>query len=171
MQTAHMSFTAMNGAPPMTTLSPLSTAHIFNQTISPHITEQVYEIPSSPVLDKVSLGEEAVTYTTQYYRTLQPQSRGTSPIMLQEDSPKVDAAGNISPYSNSSKGSSSDSETSSANAGDIECSTVEQGSVECFSSSVSESGTGSMVGGDGAVKHWTYEDQFKQVSKSNVIHR
>ena len=160
MQTAHLSLTAMNGAPPMTTLSPLSSSLHFSQIISPG---KVYDIPSSPASDKCSVGEETVTYTTQYYTTLHPHSGGSSPVMSHaEGRPTLDA-GNISPRSNSTKGSSSDSESSSGEGGEMECLTVEQDVGECLAS-LSDSGTGSMVGGDGAVKHWTYEDQFKQVS-------
>ena len=35
---------------------------------------------------------------------------------------------------------------------------------DCIATLSGEAAAGSMVGGDGAVKHWTYEDQFKQVS-------
>lgn len=168
MQTVHLSLTAMNGAPPMTTLSHPSSSLHFSQTISPHIPGQVYDIPSSPASDKCSLGEEAVTYTTQYYTTLHPHSRGSSPVMLHaEESPTLDA-GNISPRSNSTKGTSSVSESSSGEGGEMECLTVEQDVGECISS-LSDSGTGSMVGGDGTVKHWTYEDQFKQVSDTTCM--
>ena len=72
--------------------------------------------------------------------------------MLHADSPSREPE-ELSPHSNSS---SSDSESSGGEG--------ERGVGECMVSLSGEAATaGSMMGGDGAVKHWTYEDQFKQV--------
>lgn len=121
----------------MTTLSPL-TSHHFSRP------QSEFEIPSSPASDKCS----PVGDTTQYYTTLHPRA---SEGMMHVNSPSREPE-ELSPHSNSS---TSDSESSGGEG--------ERDVGECIASLSGEAPVGSMVGGDGAVKHWTYEDQFKQL--------
>lgn len=106
---------------------------------------------------KCNLGDEMASYTTQYYSTVETQSRASSPSSTA--SPR-DSAGNISPVSVSSKESSSpeslsplDGEGSEGTSHQSMC--VPNTSSEMQTQKEQKSGT--------QVKHWTYEDQFKQV--------
>lgn len=126
----------------MTTLSPL-TSHHFNRP------QSEIEIPSPPTSDKCSLSGEDNSYTTQYYTALHPRA---TVGMLHAESPRREPE-ELSPHSNSS---SSDSDSSGGEG--------EREVGDCIATLSGEVAAGSMVAGDGAVKHWTYEDQFKQVS-------
>lgn len=142
MQAVQYPTTTVNSSPPMTTLSPLSPHH-FNRPQSD------FEL-TSPVSDKCSFRNEKTYTTTQYYTTLH------APVdrlgMMHADSPREREDG--SSHSNSS---SSDSESSGGEG--------EREVGECMVSLSGESAGGTIVSGDGAVKNWTYEDQFKQVSR------
>ena len=165
-----MSLTAaMNGARPtfgkQLSLSPKSSdlAQTLNQISTP-----VYHITTDESSeDKFNLGDEAVTYTTQYYTTVEPQSTASSPLM-QPASPERDS-GMLTPASVSSKeSSSSDIASDGAMGGSVMqqniCVTSSGGIPLSDGLSEANSGTnsGNPVAG-ATVKHWTYEDQFKQV--------
>lgn len=106
--------------------------------------------------DKYRLGEEMMGYSTQYYSTVDGQSRDSSPgVAVMAASPK-DSTGNLTPVSVSSKGSSSSDATSV-----IEDETVEVlGHHQSMCIPIASSGEGTT---STQIKHWTYEDQFKQV--------
>lgn len=164
---------ALNGSvmaafkPP--SLSPPSTE--LAQTMGKMGNSNVYEISAttnppvgsvnSPtdVEDKCRLGEEAMSYATQYYSTVEGQSRASSPSTLLVASPK-DSAGNLTPVSVSSKETSSSDSMSAleeeGTAGEV---LAHQGMCIPISSE-EQSGEQSTT----QVRHWTYEDQFKQVS-------
>lgn len=145
------------------------------QTLGKMGGNSVYEISattSSPVTavdpltdmdDKYRLGEEMMTYSTQYYSTLEAQSRASSPggVAVMAASPK-DSAGNLTPVSVSSKETSSSSDATSV----LEDESGEaalgghQGMCIPISSSQEQGEEGS---NSTQIKHWTYEDQFKQV--------
>jgi hypothetical protein len=119
-----------------------------------------------------NLGDEAVTYTTQYYTTVEPQSSASSP----RASPERDESGVLTPASISSK------ESSSSDAGSEDDSPMGGSMLEdvkpqniCVKATSHGSGGGNQLSehvcnGNGGntiagttVKNWTYEDQFKQV--------
>ena len=112
--------------------------------------------------DKCRLGEEAMSYATQYYSTVESGSRASSPSTLMVASPK-DSAGNLTPVSVSSKETSSSDSMSAleddGGAGDV---LAQQGM--CIPISSEEHGGEQ---GTTQVRHWTYEDQFKQVSTTS----
>jgi len=145
MQTVH--YSALNRLSPMTTTFSPSLHHFNPPPPQPRLSD--FEIPNSPLTtdsDKCSTTEE-LTYTTQYYTTLQ------SPVgTMHADSPKGEE---MSPHSNSS---SSDSDSSS-----------DEAVGECIATLGSESPgvATTIVVGDSGVRHWTYEDQFKQVCSKN----
>lgn len=113
----------------------------------------------SDIEDKCRLGEDVLGYTTQFYSTLETQSRASSPSTVMATSPK-DSAGNLTPVSVSSKDTSS-SEALSAleDEGDGD-GTIHHNMCIPISSSGEQ---GDQATGATQVKHWTYEDQFKQV--------
>ena len=138
------------------------------QTMGKMGNSNVYEISatttSPPVEsptdmeDKCRLGEEAMSYATQYYSTVESQSRASSPSTLMVASPK-DSAGNLTPVSVSSKGTSS-SDSMSALEDESASGDILTHQSMCIPISSSEhSGDQSTT----QVRHWTYEDQFKQV--------
>lgn len=153
---------AMNGARAFKSPS-LSPVPQTSTDLAHSLTRTVYEITTAAAEsqeDKFNLGDEAVSYAaTQYYTTVEPRSSASSPTM-QAVSPKD--SGNLTPISFSSKDSVS-SETSSqeTSAGSMQQQNMCLPSVSS-SGMVSEGGQG--IGGMNAVKNWTYEDQFKQVS-------
>lgn len=116
--------------------------------------------PLTDMDDKYRLGEEMISYSTQYYSTIEGQSRASSPgVEMIATSPK-DSAGNLTPVSVSSKDTSSSDVMSAL---EDEPSDVLRHQSMCIPISSSqehgEEGTTSTQ-----IKHWTYEDQFKQVS-------
>ncbi len=148
-------------------LSPPSTE--LAQTMGKMGNSNVYEISattSTPPVhsptdmeDKCRLGEEAMSYATQYYSTVESQSRASSPSTGMVASPKDSCAGNLTPVSVSSK------ETSSSDSMSVleeETASGEMLSHQgmCIPIS-SEEHSGEQ--GTTQVRHWTYEDQFKQV--------
>lgn len=112
--------------------------------------------------DKYRLGEDVLDYSTQYY-SVDGQSRGSSPggVGPAADSP----TGTLTPVSVSSKEttSSSSSDVMSAleeESGEVPGHHHHQGMCIPISSSQEhreEGSTGTQI------KHWTYEDQFKQL--------
>ena len=161
------------GKPEVSGLSPKSSdlAQTLNQITTP---THVYHITTEDSSEdrEFSLGDEAMTYTTQYY-TVEPQSSASSPL-LQPASPERDS-GMLTPASVSSKESSSSdvaSEGATPTGGSM--SGVMQQQNICVTSSggiqhsdglmgVSNGGNGGNTVAGATVKHWTYEDQFKQV--------
>ena len=112
----------------------------------------VYELTVERSLDErctaVVSTDEANKYATQYY-TVELQSRESSPV-LNTGSP----SGSETPASSATASTSSEpSELPLGLAGGMQQSLCVQSSV----SSQSSDGSGSTV------KHWTYEEQFKQV--------
>lgn len=119
---------------------------------------------------KLDPSEEIAYTTTQYYTTVDPQSSESSPVQMDSFmSPKESAGSSSTPGSvSSSKGS-----TSSENTGELHQAhrlhTPESGGTgEGHHSLCVQGGGGSLSemssgGGGGSVKHWTYEDQFKQL--------
>ena len=161
-----VSLAAMNGArPTFGKLSPKSS----------ELAQTLYHITTDDSAeDKLNLGDEAMTYTTQYYTTVEPQSIASSPL-LQPDSPGRES-GMLTPASVSSKESSSSDGASDGPSGGSLVGIMQQN--VCVSSpgsiphseglvgvcSAGPGSNGSTVAGN-TVKHWTYEDQFKQVLK------
>lgn len=167
---------AMNGARPtfgkQLSLSPKSSD--LAQTLN-HISTPVYHITTDDSSeDKFNLGDEAVTYTTQYYTTVEPQSTASSPLM-QPESPGRDS-GMLTPTSVSSKESSSSDVASDGPAGG----SLSGGATGGMQQNICVTSSGGLVHSDGlvgvsggvsngttvagaTVKNWTYEDQFKQV--------
>ncbi len=146
--------TTVNGTPQMTTLAPLLNPNHF----SPRATTQPdFEIPSSPPSDKFNL-TDTTTYTTQYYTTIHPDRLP----MMHADSPTAAVAGGDQEDASSKSNSSSSDSESSGGEGE-----GEREAGECMASLRGEPAVvgGNIVSGDGAIKNWTYEDQFKQVKK------
>ena len=171
-----VSLSAMNGARPtfgkQLSLSPKSSdlAQTLNQISTPvyHITTD-----DSPE-DKFNLGDEAVTYTTQYYTTVEPQSTASSPL-LQPTSPDRES-GVLTPVSVSSKESSSSDVASDGPAGGSLAGVMQQNICVTSSGGIAHpDGLMSMAGSNGTtmagatVKNWTFEDQFKQVCCSVMV--
>ncbi len=118
-----------------------------------------------------NLGEGMVApYTTQYYSTVESQSRTSSISTDRAPSPR-DSAGRMTPVS---VGSSKEESTSSEGLSPLE----DEGSEGLVHHHQGEGRGGGGGGGGGIcipspsseaqpggtqVKHWTYEDQFKQV--------
>lgn len=166
-----VSLPAMNGTRPtfgkQLSLSPKSSD--LAQTLNYHITATG---DASEDCD-FNLGDEAVTYTTQYYTTVEPQSTASSPL-LQPSSPGRDS-GTLTPTSVSSKESSS-SEVASDGPPSLGGTLMQpnnmcvssSGGMPCTDGFIGVAGTsgsnGNAVSG-ATVKSWTYEDQFKQVTK------
>ena len=119
------------------------------QTLGKMGTNSVYEISattSPPVSSGSSLlGDDVMPYSSEYYSTLDSQSGPNSP---------KDSSGNLTPDSVSSKGS----ETLSALEDEI---MPHQGMCIPMSSSHHQGEEGAT---STQIKHWTYEDQFKQVN-------
>lgn len=140
------------------------------QTLGKMGSNPVYEISattsaSSPMAridalsDMEDKCEDVLSYTTQFYSTVESQSRASSPSTA--TSPK-DCAGNLTPVSVSSKDTSS-SEALSAledEGGEGEASHHQS---MCIPISSGDQGDQPVCATQ--VKHWTYEDQFKQVTK------
>lgn len=135
------------------------------QTLGKVGSSSVYEISAttSPPMDSLSdmddkcrlgPGEEMLSYTTQYYSMVETQSRASSPSTIMAASPK-DSAGNLTPVSISSKETSS-SEVLDDEGGD-------QDVLGHHSMCIPISSEGEQGPTATHVKHWTYEDQFKQV--------
>lgn len=112
--------------------------------------------PLTDMDEKYRLGDEIMTYSTQYYSTLEAESRASSPGGVAA-SPK-DSAGNLTPVSVSSKDTSSSSDATSIL--EEESALGHQGMCIPMSSSQEQGDEGSS---STQIKHWTYEDQFKQV--------
>ena len=145
------------------------------QTLGKMGSNPVYEISattagSSPVNmetlsemeDKCRLGEDVLSYTNQFYSTLENQSAASSPSAA---SPKG-SAGNLTPVSVSSKETSS-SEALSAledEGGDGEVSNHQNMCIPMSSAEQGDQATAATQ-----VKHWTYEDQFKQVRVLGIV--
>ena len=153
---------AMNGSRPFKSPS-LSPVPQTSTDLAHSLTRTVYEITTAAAEtaeDKFNLGDEAVSYAaTQYYTTVEPRSSASSPTM-QALSPKD--SGNLTPISFSSKDS-----VSSENSSQEGTASMQQNMcLPAVSSSggTDESGHSLVGGGVNAVKNWTYEDQFKQVS-------
>ena len=160
-----VSLAAMNGArPTFGKLSPKSS----------ELAQTLYHITTDDSAeDKLNLGDEAVTYTTQYYTTVEPQSMASSPL-LQPTSPERES-GMLTPASVSSKeSSSSDGASDGPSGGSLVgimqrsiCVSSPGGDAPHSDSLVGVCGSnGSTVAG-ATVKHWTYEDQFKQVCQKS----
>lgn len=170
-----VSLSAMNGTRPtfgkQLSLSPKSSdlAQTLNQISNP----TVYHITTtddSAEDREFNLGDEAVTYTTQYYTTVEPQSTASSPL-LQPSSPGRDS-GTLTPTSVSSKESSSSEVASDGPSlgGTLmqpnNICVTSSGGIPCTDGFVGVNGGGGSNGNTVAgatVKSWTYEDQFKQV--------
>lgn len=156
-------------------LSPPSTE--LAQTMGKMGSSNVYEISattstppvSSPtdIEDKCRLGEEAISYTTQYYSTVEGQSRGSSPSTGMVPSPKDSCTGNLTPVSVSSKDTSSSDSMSGLEEESATGEVMAHQSMCIPISSEEHSGEQ----GTTQVRHWTYEDQFKQVCCSLAINR
>lgn len=145
------------------------------QTLGKMGANSVYEIsattsppvpavnPLTDMDDKYRLGEEMMSYSTQYYSTLEGQSRASSPggVAVMAASPK-DSAGDLTPVSVSSKDTSSSSSDATSVLEDEpgEAALGHQGI--CIPISSQEQGDDSGPTST-QIKHWTYEDQFKQV--------
>ena len=161
------------GKPEVTAQQSRELAQTLNQiTRAPTHVYHITTTEGSTDDQEFNLGDEAVTYTTQYYTTVEPQSSTSSP----RASPEQDESGMLTPASISSK------ESSSSDAGSEEDSPGMGGSMSgemksqniCVKSSpggnqhsdhghVCNGNSGNTVAGT-TVKNWTYEDQFKQVT-------
>lgn len=127
--------------------------------------------------DKCSLhGEEVVKYggsVSSYYPSLENQSsRMSSPSPVMAGSPK-NYEGNLTPVSadGSSSSSSSSSEVLSAMDDEVSESSVPPHLAAvglCLPSSAEVLATEQNTATGTHVKHWTYEDQFKQVTYSLI---
>ena len=111
-----------------------------------------------------------------YYHSLDNEgSRGCSPNPNMPGSPKI-STGNLTPVSASSKedsSSSSSSEVLSALEDDVAESTMPSHLVAagmCVPASSDTSATDLGTVSATHVKHWTYEDQFKQVRPTFLEH-
>lgn len=159
----------MNGARPFgkpETLNQITGAptHVYHITTTEGSTDD----------QEFNLGDEAVTYTTQYYTTLEPQSSNSSP----RASPERDESGMLTPASISSKESSSsdagseeDSPVGGSMSGEMKpqqnicVKTPSQGGNQPSDHGhVCNGNSGNTIAGT-TVKNWTYEDQFKQVTE------
>lgn len=145
------------------------------QTLGKMGSNPVYEISAttSPVghmeslsdmEDKCRLGEEVLNYTTQFYTTVESQSRASSPSTVMAASPK-DSAGNLTPVSISSKDTSSSEALSALEDEGSDGDEVTHRNI-CIPMPSGDQGDST---GATQVKHWTYEDQFKQVRKYNLV--
>ena len=169
------------GKPEVTAQQTRELAQTLNQiTGAPtHIYHITTTEGSTDDQELINLGDEAVTYTTQYYTTVEPQSSTSSP----RASPERDESGMLTPTSISSKESSSsdagseeDSPAGGSMSGDIKPQNI------CVKSSphggnqlqqtdhghVCNGNSGNTVAGT-TVKNWTYEDQFKQVTVNVTV--
>ena len=176
-----VSLSAMNGTRPTfgkpLSLSPKSSdlAQTLNQISNPTAVYHITTTDDASEDREFNLGDEAVTYTTQYYTTVEPQSSASSPL-LQPNSPERES-GTLTPTSISSKESSS-SEVASDGPPSLG-GTLMQPTSMCVTSSGGmpcTDGFMGVAGGSGSngntiagatVKSWTYEDQFKQVLNYN----
>lgn len=147
------------------------------QTLGKITTKAVYEIsattsPSGPAAladlegECSNIGEELASYgATQYYTAVDSQSRASSPSTVMAASPK-DSAGNLSPVSVSSS-----KEEDSSSSSPEPLSPLEGGGEEGCRLAAQQQNMPAAAAMDShrdhqggtQVKHWTYEDQFKQV--------
>lgn len=141
------------------------------QTLGKMGGNSVYEISAttSPVTsprdmeDKYRLGEDMMGYSAQYYTSVEGQSRGSSPGAVAMAASPKDSTGNLTPVSVSSKETSSSSDATSV-LGDEHVEVLGQQSI-CIPISAASHEHGEEGGTSSTqIKHWTYEDQFKQVS-------
>jgi hypothetical protein len=137
-----------------------SSVYEISATTSPPVTAVD---PLSDMDDKYRLGEEMMGYSTQYYSTVESQSRGSSPgVPVMAASPK-DSTGNLTPVSVSSKDTSSGSDVTSVLEDEPSEILGGQHSMCIPISSSQEQGEEGSSSSSTQIKHWTYEDQFKQV--------
>ena len=137
------------------------------QTLGKMGNNPVYEIsattstsPPVPQLEsleeKCRLGEDMLSYTTQFYSTVESQSVASSPSSSPKGSP-----GSVSSKDSSSSEGLSGLEDEGA---DGEVATHQSMCVPISSVEQTEHGLGATQ-----VKHWTYEDQFKQVGNVYLL--
>ena len=125
-------------------------------TTSPPVTSP------SDIEEKYRLGEDMMGYSTQYYTSVEGQSRGSSPgVAVMAASPK-DSTGNLTPVSVSSKETSSSSDATSV-LGDDHVEVLGHQSMCIPISTASQQHGEEGATSSTQIKHWTYEDQFKQV--------
>ena len=139
------------------------------QTLGKIAGNQIYEISattSPPATkmeahtdtdDKCSIEDDVVSYTAQYYPAIESHSRASTPSTVAPGSPK-DCAGHLTPVSVSSKDSSSSEGLSPLDDEGMESLPHQSMCIPISSEAQEEQGNGGTQ-----VRHWTYEDQFKQV--------
>ncbi len=159
------------GKPEVTAQQTRELAQTLNQiTGAPTHVYHITTTEGSTDDQEFNLGDEAVTYTTQYYTTVEPQSSASSP----RASPERDESGMLTPASISSKESSSSdvgseegSHTGGSMSGGMQqqniCVTASSGGNQHSDHGHVCNGNSSSTVAGTTVKNWTYEDQFKQV--------
>lgn len=140
-----------------------SSVYEISATTSPPVTTAVDSL--TDMEDKYRLGEDVLNYSSQYYSTVEDHSRASSPGGIMAASPK-ESGGNLTPVSVSSKDTSC-SEAMSSLEDEMQGSELPPIPIDmqtrqnmCIPiSSSQEQGEGTST----QIKHWTYEDQFKQL--------